>query len=295
MRPPPSVKRASTAMLKRILREPLVHFLALALLIFAAHGLLRTGADAPEKIVVSASKIEQMAKVFTKTWQRSPTADELKGMIDDYVKEEILVRQALELGLDRDDTVVRRRLRQKMEFLNAADAVPVTVTDPELEAYLEANPATFATDAKLAFEQVFLNPARHGDTIAEDAAALLAELRSNDMADPASLGDVSLLPAAVLLTSKAAIDQTFGGDLADGLEKAPLGQWTGPIASSFGLHLVRVSEHAPGRVPQLKDVRDEVAREWENAKRAQLEQQRFGELLARYQVSVEAATAAGDN
>lgn len=246
MRPPPFVKRASTAMLKRILREPLVHFLALALLIFAAHGLLRTGADAPEKIVVSASKIEQMAKVFTKTWQRSPTADELKGMIDDYVKEEILVRQALELGLDRDDTVVRRRLRQKMEFLNAADAVPVTVTDPELEAYLEANPATFATDAKLAFEQVFLNPARHGDTIAEDAAALLAELRSNDTADPASLGDVSLLPAAVLHTSKAAIDQTFGGDLADALEKAPLGQWTGPIASSFGLHLVRVSEHAPG-------------------------------------------------
>lgn len=187
MRPPPFVKRASTAMLKRILREPLVHFLALALLIFAAHGLLRTGADAPEKIVVSASKIEQMAKVFTKTWQRSPTADELKGMIDDYVKEEILVRQALELGLDRDDTVVRRRLRQKMEFLNAADAVPVTVTDPELEAYLEANPATFATDAKLAFEQVFLNPARHGDTIAEDAAALLAKLAATTRPTPLRL------------------------------------------------------------------------------------------------------------
>ncbi|WVT71821.1 peptidyl-prolyl cis-trans isomerase [Sinorhizobium chiapasense] len=282
-------------MLKRILREPLVHFLALALLIFAAHGLLRGGADAPEKIVVSASKIEQMATVFTKTWQRSPTADELKGMIDDYVKEEILVRQALELGLDRDDTVVRRRLRQKMEFLNAADAAPLTVTDPELEAYLAANPSTFATDATLAFEQVFLNPARHGDTIAADAAALLAELRSNDTADPAALGDASLLPAAVQLTSKAAIDQIFGGALADGLEKAPLGQWTGPIASSFGLHLVRVSEHTPGRVPQLADIRDEVAREWENARRSELEQQRFGELLARYEVSVEAPTVAGDN
>ena len=282
-------------MLKRLLREPLVHFLALALLIFAVHGLLRGDADHPDKIVVSASKIEQMATVFTKTWQRSPTADELKGMIDDYVKEEVLVRQALELGLDRDDTVVRRRLRQKIEFLNAADAVPVTVTDPELEAYLAANPAAFATDAKLAFEQVFLNPARHGDTMARDAAALLAELRSNDMADPASLGDVSLLPAAVQLTSKAAIDQMFGGALADGLEKAPLGQWTGPLASSFGLHLVRVTEHRPGRVPQLADIRDEVAREWENARRSELEQQRFGELLARYEVSVEAPTVAGDN
>jgi hypothetical protein len=282
-------------MLKRLSREPLVHFLALALLIFAAHGLLRGDADHPDKIVVSASKIEQMATVFTKTWQRSPTADELKGMIDDYVKEEVLVRQALELGLDRDDTVVRRRLRQKIEFLNAADAVPVTVTDPELEAYLAANPAAFATDAKLAFEQLFLNPARHGDTMARDAVALLAELRSNDMADPASLGDASLLPATVQLTSKAAIDQMFGGALADGLEKAPLGQWTGPLTSSFGLHLVRVTEHRPGRVPQLADIRDEVAREWENARRSELEQQRFGELLARYEVSVEAPTAAGDN
>jgi hypothetical protein len=282
-------------MLKRILREPLVHFLALALLIFAAHGFLRGDADHPDKIVVSASKIEQMATVFAKTWQRSPTTDELKGMIDDYVKEEVLVRQALDLGLDRDDTVVRRRLRQKMEFLNAADAAPVTATELELKAYLEANRKAFATDMKLAFEQVFLNPARHGDMMAKDAAALLAQLRSNDTADPAQLGDTSLLPATVELTSRAAIDQMFGGALADGLEKAPVGEWMGPITSSFGLHLVRVTERTPGQVPQLADIRDEVAREWENARRSELEQQRFGELLARYEVSVEAPSAAGDN
>ncbi|MBW0368090.1 peptidyl-prolyl cis-trans isomerase [Ensifer adhaerens] len=282
-------------MLKRILGEPLVHFLALALVIFAVHNLLRGGADAPEKIVVGASKIEQMATVFSKTWQRPPTTDELKGMIDDYVKEEILVRQALELGLDRDDTVVRRRLRQKMEFLNAAEAAPVTVTDPELEAYLVAHPAAFATDAQLAFEQVFFNPARHGEKIVKDAAALLAELRSNDMADPAQLGDTSLLPATVELTSRAAIDHMFGGALADGLEKAPLGEWMGPITSSFGLHLVRVTERTPGQVPQLADIRDEVAREWEYARRTELEQQRFGALLARYEVSVEAPAPVGGN
>ncbi|NVD41937.1 peptidyl-prolyl cis-trans isomerase [Ensifer sp. HO-A22] len=273
------------------MREPLLHFLALALLIFAANGLLGGNAKAPDEIVVTAAKIEQMAALFDKTWQRSPTAGELKGMIDDYIKEEILVRQALELGLDRDDAIVRRRLRQKMEFLSAD---PVTATNPELEDYLEANPAAFATDTKLAFEQVFLNPTRHGKTIAEDAAALLANLRSNDTADPASLGDVSLLPAVVQLTSRSAIDQFFGGSLAEGLEKAPLGQWTGPIASSFGLHLVRVSKHEPGRMPKLEDVRDDVAREWGNAKRAELERQRFAELLARYQISVETPTAAGD-
>lgn len=279
-------------MLKRVLREPLVHFLALALLIFAAHGLLSGGADTPDEIVVSAPKVEQMATVFTKTWQRPPTADELKGMIDDYVKEEILVRQALELGLDRDDTVVRRRLRQKMEFLNTADAAPVTATEPELEAYLQANPAAFGTDPKLAFQQVFLNPGRHGDTIDDDAAALLDQLRSTAAADPASLGDASLLPSAVPLTGKMSIDQIFGGDFAAALEKAPLGQWTGPVTSSFGLHLVRVSEHAPRQIPQLEDVRDAVAREWSNAKRTELEKQRFAELLARYQVSVENPAAA---
>ncbi|MBD9649915.1 peptidyl-prolyl cis-trans isomerase [Ensifer sp. ENS09] len=282
-------------MLKRIRREPLFHFLVVALLIFAAHDLLRRGADAPDKIVVSVAKIEQMATVFAKTWQRPPNKDELKGMIDDYVKEEILVRQALQLGLDRGDTVVRRRLRQKMEFLSAADSAPLTATDPELEAYLAANPAAFTTSATLAFEQVFLNPSRHGDTIAKDAEALLAELRTNDTADPALLGDTSLLPATVELTNRAAIDQMFGGAVADGLETAPIDKWTGPIASSFGLHLVRVTERTPGQVQQLAGIRDEVTRKWENARRTELERQRFGALLAHYEISIEAPTAAGES
>ncbi|WP_315856273.1 peptidylprolyl isomerase [Rhizobium leguminosarum] len=284
----------STILLKRVLREPLVHFLALALLIFAGYGLLGADTDdKPDSIVVTASKIEQMATVFTKTWQRPPTAEELKGLIDDHVKEEILVRQALEIGLDRDDTVVRRRLRQKMEFLNAADAETLTATEAELDAYLKANAATFEIDPMLAFQQIVLNPQRPGEAIEQKAAAILEVLLSQPAADPASLGDASLLPPELPLTSKTSIGQTFGADFAEELDKIPAGQWTGPVNSGFGLHLIRVTERVPGRVPTLDEVRDAVAREWTNAKRKELENQRFAELLKRYVVTIESPVGAG--
>ncbi|MBY5326686.1 peptidyl-prolyl cis-trans isomerase [Rhizobium leguminosarum] len=276
------------------MREPLVHFLALALLIFAGYGLLGADTDdKPDSIVVTASKIEQMATVFTKTWQRPPTAEELKGLIDDHVKEEILVRQALEIGLDRDDTVVRRRLRQKMEFLNAADAETLTATEAELDAYLKANAATFEIDPMLAFQQIVLNPQRPGEAIEQKAAAILEVLLSQPAADPASLGDASLLPPELPLTSKTSIGQTFGADFAEELDKIPAGQWTGPVNSGFGLHLIRVTERVPGRVPTLDEVRDAVAREWTNAKRKELENQRFAELLKRYVVTIESPVGAG--
>ncbi|TAY08749.1 peptidyl-prolyl cis-trans isomerase (plasmid) [Rhizobium leguminosarum] len=276
------------------MREPLVHFLALALLVFAAYGLF--GADADDKtdsIVVTAPKIEQMAAVFAGTWQRPPTAEELKALIDDYVKEEILVRQALELGLDRDDTVVRRRLRQKMEFLNVADAEALAPTDAELDAYLKANAAMFQIGSMLGFQQVYFNPQRRGDTTAQDAASVLEALLTDSATDRTLFGDPTLLPPDLPLSSKTSIGQTFGADFAEELDKIPAGQWTGPVNSSFGLHLIRVTERVPGRVPTLDEVRDGVAREWTNARRKELENQRFAELLRRYVVSVESPTGAG--
>ncbi|MGG7534170.1 MULTISPECIES: peptidylprolyl isomerase [unclassified Rhizobium] len=284
---PPSSQRTGTIWLKSMLREPLVHFLLLALVIFAGYRLI--GADIqnkPGSIVVTAPKIEQMAILFTKTWQRPPTSEELKGLIDDYVKEEVLVREALALGLDRDDTVVRRRLRQKMEFVDAAADV-LTPTDADLQAYLQINAATFEIDPMLAFQQVYLNPQRHGDSTARDAASILEALQANPAADPSLLGDPTLLPSDLPLSSKTAIGQTFGVEFPEKLDKAPLDQWTGPIASSFGLHLVRVSRRMPGRVPALDEVRDAVAREWTNAKRRALEDGRFAELLKHYMVSIE--------
>ena len=274
--------------LKTLGKEPLFHFLALALAIFLIYGALnRSEAQRPGEIVVTPTKIEQLAGLFAKTWQRAPAVAELKGLIDDYVKEEIYYREALALGLDKDDTVIRRRLRLKMEFLGNAEAEALAPTDAELEAYMKANPSKFEIDPKLAFQQIFLNPERRGDRIDQDVASILEALRSNPSADPATFGDATLLPSDLALTSKTSIAQTFGADFAEAAIKATTDVWMGPIKSSFGVHLVRVSDHEPGRVPTLAEARDAVAREWSNEKRKALEEQRLAELLKRYRITIE--------
>ncbi len=276
-------------MLRKVLREPLVHFLALGLLIFAVYGVVnRSDVQKPDQIVVSQAKIEQIAGLFARTWQRPPTLPELKGLIDDYVKEEVYNREALALGLDKDDTVIRRRLRQKFEFLGDAEIEALNPTDAELEQYLQANAAKFAIDPAIAFRQIYLNPERRGEKTADDAAAILESLRSNPSLDPVSLGDATLLPTGLSSASKASISQTFGPEFAEAIAKATPGTWSGPIKSGFGLHIVRVSEMNPGRTPTLAEVRDAVAREWTNDKRKALADARFAKLLKRYEVTIEA-------
>jgi hypothetical protein len=275
-------------MLRALLKEPLVHFLVLGLIIFVVyHALNRSNEQEPDKIVVTQARMEQLAGLFAKTWQRPPTATELKGLIDDYVKEEILYREALALGLDNDDTVIRRRLRQKMEFLSDTVIGALNPTDEELETYLESNMSKFELDSQIAFEQVFLNPERRGDQIEEDAASILEALNSNASADAANLGDATLLPLELDLTSATRIGQTFGPQFAKAVDQLTPGAWGGPIKSTFGTHLVRVNKREPGRVPALNEVRAAVKREWATEQRKKLEDKRFAELLKRYDVSIE--------
>jgi len=275
-------------MLRALLKEPLVHFLVLGLIIFAVyHALNRSNEQEPDKIVVTQARIEQLAGLFAKTWQRPPTAAELKGLIDDYVKEEILYREALALGLDNDDTVIRRRLRQKMEFLSDTVIGALNPTDDELETYLKYNMSKFELDPQIAFEQVFLNPERRGDQIEEDAASILEALNSNASADAAKLGDATLLPLELDLTSATRISQTFGPQFAKAIDQLTPGAWGGPIKSTFGTHLVRVNKREPGRVPALSEARAAVKREWATEQRKKLEDKRFAELLKRYDVSIE--------
>lgn len=276
------------AVLGRLLREPLLHFLALALTIFAAYSFMgQWQVEETDRIDVTAERIEQLGILFAATWQRPPTAEELKGLIDDYVKEEIYYREAKKLGLDVDDTVIRRRLRLKMEFLNDAVVDSLTPSDAELDAYLNANPAKFETDPETAFQQIFLNPQKRGEKIGQDAGTILASLNNASAVDVMALGDATLLPAEFPLSSKVTISETFGPEFADALDKLPAGKWAGPIASGFGLHIVRVSERKPGRIPLLAEVRSAVAREWANDRRKEVEEQRFNELLKRYDVVVE--------
>lgn len=276
-------------MMKRILKEPLLHFLALAVAVFVAYGVFnRFEAAKPDEIIIRESRVDRLAAQFAAIWQRPPTSAELKNLIDDYVKEEIFVREALALGLDKDDVIIRRRLRLKMEFLNSAETATLTPTDAELESYLKDNPKKFEVDPAYAFEQVLLSPDRHGEKIDQDAASVLRVLRAKSSIDPGELGDATLLPRKVELTGKASISQTFGPSFADALDKIAPGQWTGPVESDFGLHLVRITEHQAGHAPALAEVRNVVEREWANEKRRAIEEQRLATLLTRYRITMEA-------
>jgi hypothetical protein len=276
-------------MIARLIREPLVHFLLLAGLIFAAYGLLAGREETEEAIVVTPAKVEQMASIFARTWQRPPTADELKGLIDDYVKEEIYVREAMRLGIDQDDTVIRRRLRMKMEFLNDAEVEATPATDADLTAYLAAHSNKFQEAPRIAFEQIYIDTQKRGDAAQADAAAILVSLKK-DAAFASGAGDTTLLPPSMPLTDRQGIAQMFGDDFAAAVVALPVGHWQGPVPSGFGLHLVKVTDQQAGRLPALADIRPQVEREWLNDRREAVARQKLNEFLKRYKVTIEPFT-----
>lgn len=289
-------RSGAPSMLRRVAREPLTHFLGLALIIFAAYALLNPSErNQPDRIVISAAKIEQLAAFFTSSWQRAPTMAELKGLVDDYIKEEIYYREALTLGLDRDDTIIRRRLRNKMEFLIQAEAEAAVPSQAELEAYFTTHQKKFETDPAIAFRHVFLSPDKRRTAVGTDAAALLSELQAAPETATDTLGDSTLLPNEVPVTEKGVIRQMFGPEFADAIDQLTPGQWNGPVKSAFGLHVVFVSERRASRTPAFGEVRGAVAREWANEKRAAIDEARFNTLLKRYDVIVERASLPGAN
>ncbi len=277
-------------MLRKFLGEPLVHFVLLACVILSVYSLIaERERDSVEELIVSAPKIEQLAAIFAQTRQRPATDEELKGLIDDYVKDEIYAREAIKLGLDQDDTVIRRRLRQKMEFMADDAADQLFPSDIELAAYLKEHREDFATDPMASFEQVFFNAELRGEQTEQDARKALEILRKGQATDASALGDATMLPAELPLSTKTALAQTFGTAFAEAVVEQPPKQWAGPLSSEFGLHLVRISDQMPGRVPELSEVADDVRRNWKNAKRRELEAKRLAELLRKYTVTIETA------
>ncbi len=277
----------------RLLREPLVHFLILALLIFGAYRHVGAPAEAePDRIEVTSAKIEQLAGLFAKSWQRAPNAEELKGLIDDFIKEEIMYREALKMGLDKDDTVIRRRLRQKMEFLADASAGLTEPTERELTEFLERNAERFLRPSQIAFEQIYFNRETRGPKLEADVESALQRLREDPAVDAAALADPSLLPPVLQVTPKTEIAKTFGADFANALADLAVGEWSGPVPSSYGLHIVRLTSREEARAPTLGEVHDAVLREWTNDRRAALEKERYDELLRRYKVQID-STAQG--
>jgi parvulin-like peptidyl-prolyl isomerase len=277
----------------RALREPLLHFLLIGAALFLLYGALnRGGSEAPREIVISEARIEALAENFATVWMRPPTAVELKGLIDDYVAEEVYYREAVAMGLDQDDTVIRRRLRQKMEFISENIANSVEPTDAQLQEFLAQNAGKFARPAELSFRQVYLSAERRGDTARDDAEKLLAELQAGrGPADPAEAGDATLLLAAMEAASPQAIANAFGEEFARQVDEAPVGQWSGPIESAFGVHLVRVDERVITEAPTLGEIRPIVLREWQAEHRGRQNESFLAALREKYEVRVEGPAA----
>ncbi len=251
------------------------------MLLFVVAGLRPAPDDGDTRIVVTAGRLAHLTDAFAATFQRPPTRQELEGLVDDWVREEVYAREARRLGLDRDDTVVRRRLRQKMEFLVEDAIAPADPTDAELAAYLAAHPAPFRREPTYSFQHVFLRPERRGD-----ADTLLARLTDGDVA-AAALGDPILLPPSLDGASRSEVARLFGDPFAQHLGDVPVGRWSGPLASAYGLHLVLVRERLDGRVPALAEIRDAVEREWRADRRAAASEAAWSRVRKEYDVSVE--------
>lgn len=279
---------------RALLREPLVHFVLLGAVVFAlerwAVPAVRPAAGAD--IVVSEARLRSLAQNFQRTWQRPPTRVELDGLIDGYVREEVLVREALALGLDRDDTIVRRRLQQKMEFLTEEAAATVAPTDAELEAALAAQSAAYARPARATFAQVYLDPAQRAATLDAEVRRLLAALNGPAPPDPARLGDpLRLLEPRYDDLPEPEIERRLGRAFAASLATLPVGRWAGPVVSGYGVHLVRVESTAKGGVPTLAEVRPLVEREWRNAKRREIAGAYEAKLREKVRIRIEATGA----
>ena len=243
---------------------------------------------ASRRIVITPGQVDALAAGFARTWQRPPTEEDLKGLIDEYVREEIATREALAAGLDRDDTIIRRRLRQKMEFLaeGTGDASPPT--DAELHAWLDAHPARYGQDPQVAFRQVHLSPERRGSRLDDYAQLMLTRLASARWdAELDILSDSRLLPTDVDRSSRSDILRLFGEGFADRILEVETGRWVGPIPSAYGVHLVFVRERFAGRLPSLHEVRPQVERDFIADRRRRDLEATYDRLLDLYDVVIE--------
>ncbi len=273
----------------KFLREPLFHFLLLGAALFVGYRLMNRAPEiGTQQIVVSPGQIEHMVNTFARTWQRPPDEVEVKGLIDQYVREEVFAREAMKLGLAQNDVIIRRRLQQKMEFIADDFAAGVEPAEAELAAYLEKHPDAFRRDQRLTFRQVYLNADKRGDKLTADAAQMLADLKAKGArADASELGDPSLLPPSLADEPQRGIESSFGSEFAAQLTKLPVGEWSGPIKSGLGTHLVFIEQRTEGRMPALDEVRAQVQREWASERRTETNRRFLDELLKQYAVTIE--------
>lgn len=280
-------------LVKRVVAAPLIQFLLIGILVVLGYSAIsRDAPDAPDaegrKIVVTPGRIEHLQQAFLQTWQRPPDTRELKGLIDSFIKEEIYYREGLRMGLDKDDTVFRRRMQQKMEFLMEPEASSLTPTAEELADFYQAHKAQFNVPARISFEQITYNREAHSEMALEALVRHdLAALNAETAADAIGLGDPTVLPSQMRNAELQKVRQAFGPEFAETLLTVPAGPWAGPVSSPFGLHLVRNVMIEPAHLPALDEIRADVRLAWESGRRNAIAQEAYQRLLATYEIEIE--------
>ena len=274
--------------LSRWLREPLVHFVLLGGVLFSVHQCVAPP-PATNRIVVSEAIVRGLRQEHLRQNGSLPTSEEEAALIQRFVDNEILYREAVSQGLDRGDLIVRRRLVQKMEFVLEGEEPIAEPTDAELQAYLDAHAERYAIAERVALTHIFVSTDQHGAAAERMAGDLRQQLVAG--ADPSTLGDPFLRGRDFPLRTERDLAGIFGAPFAAQVMALPPGDWSGPLRSSYGLHLVRVTEHIPGRQPSLNEARVAVFRDWQEERRAAANAAALARLRQRYEVSIESADA----
>ena len=265
---------------RRLLREPLVHFILAGAFVFALLS-GRTPDLGERRIVVDERVVAGLVNRFQDSFRRMPTKDETDGMIRDWVQDQVYYREALSLGLDKDDEVVVRRLRRKMEAMAVDEAESRSPTDAELQALIDKDPARYTEDPRTSFEQVYLGPDTPENR--QKAEAVLSRLRRGEDVS----GDPLPIPGSFKDASGEDISGQFGDEFAIALRNVSPGGWTGPLASGLGLHLVRVSARKAPQPPVLAKVRQRVENDWRAGANARARDEAYARMLKGYDVVIE--------
>jgi hypothetical protein len=273
---------------RRFLREPLLHFLVLGALLFVVHGAVNRGSAqaGASQIALTLEDLRQLQIGFASKWERLPSPQEMAALVDDRVREEVLYREALALGLDKNDTIVRRRLAQKMEFLAEDVSQAREPSHAELEAWFGKNAQTFIQPGRVTFRHLYFSPDRRHERARDDAAKALARLanRPEDWTGAPGLADPFMFQDYMADRTPDQIARDFGPPFAKALFEAKPGAWTGPLESGYGWHVVFVSSSTPGRVPAFEEVEDEVRSAWTAEQHAESLRGSYAKLRAKYEL-----------
>jgi parvulin-like peptidyl-prolyl isomerase len=263
---------------KRWFKEPLLHFLLAGGLLFATYTWLNHGVgDEPQVVHISSSEIDWLKKTWTRQWQRAPDQEELRGLVTNYLKEQLLAREARKLGLEDNDTIVRRRLAQKMEFLVQDTANLAEPVEGELLKFYNDNRARYQTPARISFTQIYF----------KTEAAARRSLMEIGSLPPDDLGDRTLLEREFSTIDRQELTSLFGAKFADAIFSLEPGSWQGPVASGYGFHLVRIGERQTAQQRPFDKVRDLVVDDWHREQQVKVSEKLFAGLLKKYDVVVD--------